>query len=305
MFTRLGLFVLTNVLVMVTVTVILSLTGLDQEVTASTGLDYRVTLIFALVWGFVGAFLSLAISRMVAKKLMRIKIVDQSYDGAYAWLVPMVENVVRQSSLEVTPEIGIYKSDDVNAFATGPTKKRSLVAFSTALLNQMDRESVEGVVAHEIAHIENGDMVTMTLIQGVVNAFVIFVARILAYAASNAVKEELSSIVWYGTYILLQIVFGFLAMFVTSAFSRKREFRADAGAGKLVGREKMIKGLRFLKELELKEQNEDDQSAVPASLQALAISSKKKRKNSKLLRLLSTHPPLERRIEALESFTAH
>jgi heat shock protein HtpX len=193
------------------------------------------------------------------------------------------------------PEVGIYESPELNAFATGPTRNNSLVAVSTGLLNGMSDSEVEGVLGHEVAHVANGDMVTMTLIQGVVNAFAMFFARIIAFAVSNFVREELGWIVRFVVTIVLDILFTILGSMVVAAFSRYREFRADAGGAKLAGREKMIAALEALRRhVDLNNPNE-----APA-MNSMKISSK----SGGLLALFSTHPPLEKRIQALRSGSA-
>jgi heat shock protein HtpX len=288
---RIFLFVITNIIVITTVTVISSLLGLDSYISA-TGLNYGSLAVFCLLWGFVGSFFSLAISRWVAKKLLKIQVISLDSAGELTWLVSLVHDTAKKAQLPSAPEVGIYQSDEPNAFATGPTKSRSLVAFSTGLLNALDRNAVEGVVAHEIAHIQNGDMVTMTILQGIINAFVMFFARVVAWAASQAVDEKLSWIVWYVVLILFQIIFGMLGMLVTSWFSRKREYIADAGSARLAGTDKMTAALKSLQDLAEREY----QDAMPTSMAAFGISGK----SSGLLALWATHPPLKDRIGRLQ-----
>ena len=290
---RIVLFLLTNLFVMVTLSIVLNLLGvrpyLDQN-----GIDYQSLMIFCLVWGMGGALISLAISRMSAKWMMGIKLINPQQPGEYAWLYQMVQRLSQSAGLPNTPEVGVWNGADLNAFATGPTKSRSLVAFSSGLLSQMSRDEVEGVAAHEIAHIQNGNMVTMTLIQGVVNAFVMFFARIIAFAVSQFVKDDARHLVRVVATILLDIVFSILALIVVGWFSRQREFRADSGSAKLAGREKMISALEALK----KRYDPRKQVDQPASLAALQISGK----SGGLLSLFATHPPLDVRIEALRKF---
>ncbi|MCL4157792.1 UNVERIFIED_CONTAM: hypothetical protein GTU68_011683 [Idotea baltica] len=286
---RILLFVLTNLLLIATFTVIGSFFGVEGYVTES-GLNYKHLLIFCTVYGFLTSGISLACSRIVAKKFMKIKLINKEEAGNLQWLALMVDDISRRAGLEVTPEVGVYRSDDMNAFATGPTKKRALVAFSSELLQKMDRAGIEGVAAHEIAHIQNGDMVTMTLLQAVVNVFVMFLGRVIAYGASSLGKNESQSrLIWFVTLIAVQFVLGFLGLIVTGWFSRKREFRADAGSAQLVGASSMIKSLEFLQQ-----ENEDEEKAkkLPESMAALGISGGVKS-------LFSTHPALEIRIEAL------
>jgi heat shock protein HtpX len=220
--------------------------------------------------------------------MMGIQLVDRS-NPHYAGLVRMVEDLSRKAGLPVVPEIGIYESPEVNAFATGPSKRRSLVAFSTGLLNSMNQNEIEGVAAHELAHISNGDMVTMTLLQGVINAFVMFFARIIAFAMSQNSRddEERSYGNNYMVVYLLEMVLGFFGMLVVAAFSRWREYRADRGGAAYAGKHDMIAALERLR---LNTQRYDNQP----SLAALKIS------GGGILALFSTHPPLEKRIKALQ-----
>jgi heat shock protein HtpX len=293
MISRVFLFILTNILVITTVSIVLSVFGIDGYLTES-GLDYGSLAVFCLIWGMVGSFISLAISRWTAKKFLKVQVVDPTSPREHDWLVNMVHSLAQRANLPAMPEVGVFASDDVNAFATGPTKSRSLVAFSSGLLQTMDREEVEGVAAHEIAHIQNGDMVTMTLLQGIVNAFAMFFARIVAYAVSQSVREELSGIVWFATRIFFDILFMILGSLVTAWFSRRREFRADAGSAKLAGRASMIKALE-----KLQADKAEHEQEMPASMAALGIRGKSKGWKS----AWATHPPLEKRIEALKSFS--
>ncbi|MCI5066273.1 protease HtpX [bacterium] len=286
---RIALFILSNIFFVATITIVCGLLGIDSYITEE-GLNYGALAGICLIYGFVASGLSLAFSRIVAKRALGVKVVRPTEQGNLQWLAILVHDLARQAGIPA-PEVGVYRSDDMNAFATGPSKSRSLVAFSSALLKEMDRDAIEGVAAHEIAHIQNGDMVTMTLLQGVVNAFVMFFARIIAHFASSAVKEQLAGIVWWVTVIVMQIVFGLLGMLVTSAFSRKREFRADSGSAKLVGSAKMIKGLEALLA-----HGAEEEEGLPETAAALGISGGK----SPWLQLLSTHPPLEERIQALQ-----
>jgi heat shock protein HtpX len=257
-------------------------------------------MIFCLVWGMGGAFISLALSRVMAKWLMGVKVIDpHTNDPELKRLVNTVYTLTKEAHLYDMPEVGIYESNEVNAFATGPTKKRALVAVSRGLLSRMSQKELEGVLAHEITHIANGDMVTMTLLQGIVNAFVMFLARILAYVFSGYGKSrDQSSGGSYGSYIVLVFVFEILFMILGSLvlawFSRFREYRADAGGATLAGREKMIAALESLR---LLQQKRDPQAEKP-SIEAMKISS---RKRNGLLQLFSSHPPLEKRIERLHA----
>ncbi len=292
---RIFLFVMTNILVMVTVNLILGLLGGHRWFDAY-GINYQALMIFCLVWGFVGSGISLMMSKFMAKTMMGVQIVDER--GPYADLVRKVHLYAKQAGLSKMPEVGIYESPELNAFATGPSKNNSLVAVSTGLLRQMNSDEVEGVLAHEVAHIANGDMVTMALVQGVVNAFVMFFARIAAFALSQAMAGNRDSEDRRGTnpmithlmVMVFEIAFSFLAMFIVAYFSRVREFRADKGGANYAGRQKMIAALRKLKSrFDVVDPN------TPDNMAAFKISSKKG-----LMNFLSTHPSLDDRIAALE-----
>lgn len=291
---RVFLFLLTNILIIVTLSTVMRLLGVQPYLTAK-GIDYQSLIIFCTIWGFGGAFISLALSRIMAKWMMGVKLIDpMSASQHEQWLYNKVQQLSKQAGISGEPQVGIYQSDDPNAFATGPTQNRSLVAVSTGLLQQMDRDAVEGVLAHEVAHIANGDMVTMTLVQGVINAFVMFFARVIAWSASQLVDEEKRGIVNFVAVLVLEIAFSFLGMMVVAAFSRYREYRADGGAANLVGKTKMISALNALQRSIGAPQ---DTSNEPAALASFKISSSKK---GGFLALFSTHPPLEERIARLK-----
>jgi heat shock protein HtpX len=285
---RVLLFLATNLLVGTLLFVVTSALGLRGWADAR-GINYGMLMVSSLIYGFVGAFISLGMSRIIAKWMMRIHIVSPTEFGPYGQVARDVQVLAERAGLPATPEVGIYESDEMNAFATGPTQRRSLVAVSTGLLANMPPEEVRAVLAHEIAHIKNGDMVTMTLLQGVINSFAIFLARVIAWAASNVVDSKLSGIVYFVVNIALQLLFTFLGSFITMAFSRAREFRADAGAADLVGAAPMASALNTLR---MKYQPLDPQNG----LQTAKIADSKG-----LFKLLSSHPPLEDRIAALKS----
>lgn len=288
MMKRVFLFMAVNLLVVVTLSIVLNLLGVRGYMTAH-GIDYGALMAFCLVWGMGGAFISLLLSRVMAKWTMRVQVIDPaSASGEAAWLVQTVHNLATVAGLPAMPEVGVYESPEVNAFATGPTRSRALVAVSSGLLHSMDRQQVEGVLGHEITHVANGDMVTMTLVQGVINAFVMFLARVIAFAVSQQVKEESRRSIQFMVTILLEIVFSLLGMLVVAGFSRWREFRADAGGGRLAGREKMIAALQAL------QRNVAAIDNRQAAIATLKISGRRG-----FLALLSTHPPLEERIERL------
>jgi heat shock protein HtpX len=278
---RIALFLLTNLLVVATVTTILSLLGVGRYPGAG---NLEGLAIFCFVWGMTGSIISLLLSKVMAKWTMGVKTIDRS-SPHYGWVAAMVEQLSQKAGLPVTPEVGIYESPEVNAFATGPSKRRALVAFSTGLLSSMSKNEVEGVAAHELAHVKNGDMVTLTLLQGVMNAFVMFFARIIAFAVSQNVKEESRHMVQWVVTMVGEIVLGLLGMMVVCAFSRWREFRADRGGAEYAGKSDMIAALQRLAR---NHEIYDDQPA----LAAFKISGARSH-------LFSTHPPLEARIKAL------
>lgn len=290
MFKRIFLFFAVNCLVILTISAILSLLNVKPYLT-SHGLDLQSLLIFCLIWGMVGALISLALSRKMAKWMMRIQLITPS--GPQADLYHMVARLARDANLPDIPEIGIFDSPQMNAFATGPTKRRSLVAVSTGLLSRMEKNELEAVLAHEISHISNGDMVTMTLIQGVVNAFVMFLARVLAYAVTTMGRSNnrrSSYMSYYLFTMLFEVVFMILGSMVICTFSRWREFRADRGGAILTRKEHMIAALEKLR------LNNVPPSNTKSALNALMISPSGK---GGILRLFATHPPLEMRIKRL------
>ncbi len=294
---RVLLFAAVNILVIATITLILSVLGVDQRVGRG---NFQGLMIFCLIWGMGGAFISLAISRLMARWFMGVKIIDpRTADGRSADLVESVHRLARQAGLTTMPQVGYYESPEVNAFATGPTKSRSLVAVSTGLLDSMRRGEVDGVLAHEVAHIANGDMVTMTLIQGIINAFVMFIARILAFAVGQALRSrdddrEPGFLMQFVLVQVFQIILSMFGMMVVSAFSRWREFRADAGGARYAGRENMIAALQRLQAIHGTPVGKYSEHSSPA-LQSLKISGK----SGGLMALFSTHPPLEVRIARL------
>ncbi|HLO12658.1 MAG TPA: protease HtpX, partial [Pseudoneobacillus sp.] len=246
---RIFFFLLTNVLVLVTISIVLSLLGVGNYMTADGGINLVTLLAFSSVVGISGSFISLLMSRWMAKMMMGVRVLDPntSLSSFERDIVEKVHRLSRAAGLTTMPEVGIYDSPEVNAFATGPSKKRSLVAVSTGLLHEMDDDAIEGVIAHEVAHIANGDMVTMTLLQGVVNTFVVFLARIAAWAVSRFVREDIAPIVHFIAVIVFQIAFSILGSIVVLAYSRHREFHADRGGADLAGRDKMTHALQMLK----------------------------------------------------------
>ncbi|OGR64225.1 MAG: zinc metalloprotease HtpX [Elusimicrobia bacterium GWB2_63_22] len=285
------IFLGVNALILLTLSITLNLLGVGHYFTAR-GIDFRSLLIFCLVWGMGGAFISLALSRIMAKWMMGVQVIDpNTTEPALHELVATVHRLARAANLPEMPEVGLYPSPEINAFATGPTKSRALVAVSAGLLERMDRAQVEGVLAHEIAHVANGDMVTMTLVQGVINALVMFLARVIAFFLANRGRDsDSSSAPSYLVIFLLEMVLSVLGMIAVAAFSRYREYRADAGGAALAGREKMVGALEAL---------QDSMRYVDLthkeSLATLKISGRPK------FSLFSTHPPLEDRIARLKA----
>jgi heat shock protein HtpX len=287
-------------LVMVTLSIILNLFNVKPYLNAY-GLDYRSLMIFCLVWGMGGALISLSLSRVMAKWLMGVKVIDpNTHDPELSRLVSTIHQLARDAELPAMPQVGIYESAEVNAFATGPTRRRSLVAVSTGLLNRMSQKELEGVLAHEITHVANGDMVTMTLIQGIVNAFVMFLARVLAFALSGVGRSRNQSssggsYMAYAMFVFLfEVVFMLLGSIVIFWFSRLREYRADAGGAHLAGKDKMISALVSLQSY----QKIRDQKAEKPSFEAMKISTSNR---SGWMKLFSSHPPLEERIARLQN----
>ena len=296
-FKRIAFLGMVNIGIMVMLSLILNLLGVQPYLT-SNGINYSSLMIFCLVWGTGGAFISLFISKWMAKRIYRLEIIKPG--SQHDALLQMVQNIARSANLPAMPEVGIYHSPDINAFATGPSKKNSLVAVSTGLIAKMDRDELEGVIGHEIAHIANGDMVTMTLIQGVLNAFVMFAARIVASIIDNFLSGDeeggggLGFFGYMATIFVLEMIFGLLAQFVTAYFSRWREYRADAGSAKIVGTHKMVRALEALQRDYGTVTDSDQAVGHDSTMAAMQISSK-----SKMMALLSTHPPLDKRIAAL------
>jgi heat shock protein HtpX len=287
---RVVLFLLTNIAVMVVLSISARILGIDRFLTGN-GLNMGMLLAFAALIGFGGSFISLMMSKTMAKWSTGARVIVQPGTQDESWLLETVRRLAAKAGLPM-PEVAIYEGAP-NAFATGPSRSRSLVAVSTGLLQSMNRKEVEAVLAHEVSHIENGDMVTLTLIQGVVNTFVIFLSRIAAYAIDSFLRrdnEESSGpgIGYLISSIVFEILFGILASIIVMYFSRKREFRADAGAASLMGdRRPMIEALRALGEL--------DAGQLPKAMAASGIA------GGGMMALFSSHPPLESRIAALQS----
>ena len=286
---RIVLFILTNLAVLVVLSVVLKLLGLDRAMYSQTGLDYGSLLAFSAVVGFTGSIISLLMSKTIAKWSTGAHVIEQPSNEAEAWLVETVRRLAQRANIGM-PEVAIYEGD-ANAFATGAFKNSALVAVSTGLLQQMNKEEVEAVLGHEMAHVANGDMVTLTLIQGVVNTFVIFLSRVVGTLVDRAVfrNERGSGPGYFITVMVCQIVFGILASLIVAWFSRQREFRADAGSAQFLGSPKpMVNALKRLGGIE--------PGALPQGLQAFGITER-----NSFLALFSSHPPIETRIAALEA----
>ncbi|HEY3914418.1 MAG TPA: protease HtpX [Verrucomicrobiae bacterium] len=296
---RVTLLFFVNILVMLTIGIIVGL--LFRGPLARYG-GMQSLFIICFIWGMGGAFISLLISRWMAKHMMGVQVIDpDTQDPKESQLVQTVYNLARSAGLSEMPEVGIYNSPEINAFATGPSRSSALVAVSSGLLEQMRQYDIEGVLGHEITHIANGDMVTMTLIQGVVNAFAMFLARILAFALSrNDSRDERGGGNFFMEWILIsvfQTVFMFFGMIVINWFSRWREFRADAGGARLAGRDHMLSALKTLKSIH--EAGADIAGKQQPAYQALKISGQ----TGGFAALFADHPPIEERIARLENPT--
>jgi heat shock protein HtpX len=287
---RIFLFLATNIAIMVVISIVFSLLGLSGTLDAQgIGLDLNALLVMSAVIGMSGSFISLAISKWSAKRAMGVHIIEQAQNETERWLVDIVAKQARLAGIGM-PEVGIFQTPEANAFATGMNKNSALVAVSTGLLQNMNADEVEAVVGHEMTHVSNGDMVTMALMQGVVNTFVFFFASIIGHVVDRVVfrTERGYGPAFFITRIVAQIALGFLASMLVMWFSRYREFKADAGGAKLAGREKMIGALRAL-------QRGHDAQDLPGQLAAFGIN------GGGVSRLFMSHPPLEERIAALQN----
>ena len=291
---RIFLFLATNLAVVVVLGVVMELFGIRGILDAQgRGINFNALLIMSVVVGMSGSFISLVISKWMARRSVGAQVIKQPANATESWLVDTVRRLAQQARIGM-PEVAIYQSPDINAFATGMNRNNALVAVSTGLLQQMDKDQAEAVLGHEITHVANGDMVTLALIQGVVNTFVFFLSRVIGVLVDRVVfKVERG----YGpgywiTVIVAQIVLGILASIVVMWFSRQREFRADHGGASLAGRDKMISALRQL-------QRAHEPAQLPSQMKAMGISGVTK---SGLARLFMSHPPLEERIAALEQY---
>ncbi len=298
MLKRITYFFVINIAIVLTISIVAAVFGFDKHF-HEAGVNYANLAVFCLIWGFAGSFISLYLSKWLVKWTMGVRIIDPSkeHKPSINLLIKKTHYLAKQAGLQKMPEIGVYQAPELNAFATGPNRNNSLIAVSASCLELLDEEELEGILGHEVAHIRNGDMVTMTFVQGIMNAFVMFFARIAAFALQNFLRgeddDELPvgySVSYHISVYVFQVLFGFLAMFVVSYFSRIREYRADWDGANLVGKEKMIKALKAL-------QNTYDRLLdTPDNVRSMKISSKRS-----FMDLLSTHPPLQERISRLEN----
>ena len=292
---RIMLFLATNIAVILLLSITMRLLGADQYL-AQQGYNYQALLVFSAIFGMGGAFISLGLSKWLAKRSTGARVIEKPAGETEAWLLRTVERQARQAGIGM-PEVAIFPSPQPNAFATGAKRDSALVAVSEGLLQQMSRDEVEAVLAHEISHIANGDMVTLTLIQGVLNTFVIFLSRIIGGIVNRVVFRSNSNygIGYFISVIITQIVLGILASVIVMRFSRYREFRADAGGARLAGRHKMIGALERLK-------SAHGPAELPKELNAFGIAGGG---NGGLRRLLMSHPPLDERIRVLREANLH
>ena len=292
---RVMLFLVTNLAIVVVLGIVLRLLGIESILDESgTGLNLGALLIFAAVFGFAGSFISLAISKWSAKRMMGVRVITQPANATESWLLNTVRNQAQQAGIGM-PEVGVFDSPQPNAFATGARRDAALVAVSTGLLKSMSQQEAEAVLAHEVSHVANGDMVTLALIQGVVNTFVIFLARVIGHTVDRVVfrNEEGHGPAFWITTIVAELVLGLLATIIVMWFSRQREFRADAGGARLAGRQHMIGALERLRERH--------PGPLPDKMAAFGIAGGG---GAGLKRLFMSHPPLEERIAALSGQAA-
>jgi heat shock protein HtpX len=293
---RVFLLIATNFAVLLLLGIVMQLFGVDEWL-ARRGWDYEAVLVMSAIFGFGGAFVSLLLSKVMAKATMRVHVIGQPANEAEEWLLRTVRNHAQKAGVGM-PEVGVFDSPEPNAFATGANRNSALVAVSTGLLHNMRRDEVEAVLGHEIAHVANGDMVTLTLLQGVLNTFVIFLARVIGSlidgARGNDGGNRGTGMGYFVTVMLAQMVLGLFASMIVAWFSRHREFRADAGGADLAGTRSMIGALQALKRVH-------SPSRLPQSMQAFGINGQRAQA---LQKLFLSHPPLDERIAALEQRTA-
>ena len=292
---RIFLFLIVNIAVVAVFMTVVSVTGIDTAYLTPNGLNLQALAVVALLFGMISSVVSLFISKWMAKWMMKVQIIKDPRANHEVELVHMVKHLADQANIGM-PEVGIYPSNEINAFATGWNRNNALVAVSEGLLNAMNKDELEGVLAHEVAHIKNGDMVTMTLIQGVINAFIIFGARVAAFAVMRAMgrsSDEIGGFAYWGVSILFEIFFGIIASTIVMAFSRWREFGADYGGAQLSSKKKMVAALQFL------------QKHHRVETQHKSFATMKMNGDSAFMKLFSSHPPLEKRIMALQAAPIH
>ena len=290
---RIALFLITNLAILVVLSIVLSLLGVDSLLAENgVDLDLQALLIFSAVIGMTGSFISLAMSKWSAKRMTGAKVITHAENKTQQWLLATVEKQASQAGIKM-PEVAIYQSPDVNAFATGMSRNNALVAVSSGLIESMKMDEAEAVLAHEVSHVANGDMVTLALIQGVVNTFVIFASRVVGHIIDRVVlkNERGHGIGFFVSSMIAQVIFGILASTIVMYFSRRREFKADAGAAELAGSQKMIAALRRLQSIH-------QPSKLPEEMAAFGINGGVAEGFKKLF---LSHPPLEERIAALQS----
>tara|TARA_B100001769_G_scaffold119944_1_gene93578 strand:- start:9 stop:890 length:882 start_codon:yes stop_codon:yes gene_type:complete len=287
---RIALFLGTNIAILAVLSLTMSLFGIDGVLQDNgVDLDLNSLLFISAIIGFTGSFISLLISKWIAKRSMGVELINDAKNETERWLLNTLEKISLKSGIK-TPEFGIFNSQQPNAFATGASKNNSLVALSTGLINHMNRDEIEAVIAHEVAHIKNGDMVTMTLIQGIINTFVIFFSRVIGHVVDRVIfkVQRGHGPAYYITSIIAQILLSILASIIVMWFSRKREYAADLYASKLVGSNKMISALKTL--------SKKSPQALPDQMAAFGISG---RKDKSYKSLFSSHPSIESRIESI------
>ena len=285
---RIFLFVATNLAVLVVISITLRLLGVDRIMNQSGGINFNALLVMSMVMGFAGSLISLFLSKWMAKRSVGAQVIETPSNATEQWLFSTVQRQAEKAGIGM-PEVAIYDSPDINAFATGWNRNNALVAVSTGLMNNMTQDEAEAVLGHEISHVANGDMITLTLIQGVVNTFVIFFSRIVGYVVDRVIlkNERGEGPAFFIVSMIAQLVLGVLANMIVMWFSRHREFHADTGGANLAGRQKMIAALERLK-------LNHEQAALPQSVAAFGISG-----GGAFSKLFMTHPPLDERIEAL------
>jgi len=296
MLKRMGLYLLTNIAILAVISILLRIFNVAPYLTQQ-GLDYQSLLVFSLIVGFSGSIISLLISKKIAKFAYKVKIIKQPQGELESWLVSTIQQLANRLGIGM-PEIGIYDSPEPNAFATGWSRNNALVAVSTGILQLMDRAELESVLGHELSHVANGDMVTLTLIQGVINTFVIFLSRIAAYALMAFLRRgegsrQIGGFAYYGVALLFQLVFGFIASLIVMKFSRFREYRADRGSAKLLGKDNMIAALQKLQQAQ----------ELPVDNRAPAMDLFKINHRGRFSQLFSSHPPLATRINVLQNMS--